>query len=199
MRREHLAIPLLSGLLAAAAAPAAGAAGLADLLPPGHRSVVHEIVVLADPALEDLQLVAAPYPGFAGVVPVEPGVPFRFSSKYGTRLYGLPRGAEVPDRFAPESFPPECVLMGPFAEVASAPALSPLARVLTTYRVEGSEGGKPRFVLAGETRFGPGGVELSLSALLPWLLGLAAIGVAGLLLVARWRRRGTTRSGSATA
>jgi hypothetical protein len=62
----------------------------ADLIPPGTRPIEHTLVFDDSPWFQQYRIVAAPTLGFAGEVVVQPHVPFRFSSKYGTRLYAVP-------------------------------------------------------------------------------------------------------------
>ena len=68
----------LAMLLAVLAAPAP------DVLMPGYRAVSHQLVLEAAPQFEQFDLYAFPVRGFGGVTALAPGVPFEFSSKYGT-------------------------------------------------------------------------------------------------------------------
>ena len=202
----------MGAALAALSAPAA-----ADVLAPGTKAVRHELVVEPGPALEGLALVATPLHGFQPGGPVVPGEPFRFSTKYGTRLYALPAGAPVPSE--PEAVRAAALASAdlPLSEETAVPLWSPVARIVTTLRVTSVRLGEPepdepdensdpgairdsgagadrdrgRIVLeiAGEERLDAAGHPSSPAALLAVLATTAAAGALGVVLLARRRYR----------
>lgn len=107
----------------------------ADLLPPGHKSVKHEMVFVESEPLSSHRIIATPTRGFSGVEEIEPGKPFRFSSKYGTRLYSVPENIELPKKFDLDFFEqwPSCD--PPVRETKSVPIVSPVKSKLTTVRL----------------------------------------------------------------
>jgi hypothetical protein len=177
---------LLAVLCAALCAPPLAA----DVLPPGHRDVRHELVLEAGDALGGRRLAVTPVRGFGGVTVIEPGLPFTFSSKYGTRIYLLPSDVPVPDD--PDAVRALALAVGdlPVAEVSSTPVISPLTRVLTTLRVVSIEEGRVVLEVVGERRLGAGGLELRTGLLLATLVFVACAGLAALWVL---RRRARSR------
>ncbi len=156
-----------------------------DVLPPGHKSVRHEMAVEGTvPA--GFRLVASPVRGFGGVHEVQSGQPFSFSSKYGTRLYLLPLDQPLPSQWS-EAWLEQHPHSDTFAEVASVPAGTPLARVLTTWRIDGVDGQAIRLERLGEERFDGFGARLPAGGEWWWLLVVAAGGA--VLAVRLWRSR----------
>lgn len=169
------------------AAPLFGGAAGADILPIGHRGVAHELVLDAPPAVvEGWQLVAAPWPGLSGVTPVELGVPFRFSSKYGTRLYAVARDEALPQHF--EAAWAEGRPSADFGvrEVGSVSFASLLGGVTTTLRVLDVSASGIRLELIGEERRDFTGAPLHVTRWL-WWLAPVAVGLAGIALHRRRR------------
>jgi hypothetical protein len=158
-----------------------------DILPPGHKPVVHEIVLEPGLDVAPWRFVAAPSPGLAGMTPIVLGEPFRFSSKYGTAIWALPADAELPVRFDRPTMVRFAVCNDLVQEVASVPLTSPLARVRTTYRIAGVSEREVCLELVAEQRFDAAGRELALTALWWPCLPIAAIGLIGLRALARRR------------
>jgi hypothetical protein len=162
-----------------------------DILMPGHRSVIHELLLEVPDSLAGWQFIAAPTAGF-GVLQIEPGKPFRFSAKYGTRIHALPATAQVPERFDgpwPEGTR-TCAV--PVTEVNSVPLTHPLARVLTTCRAHASEPNHLRIEVVAEERWDAGGRRLEAGVLITTMWAVALIGLIGLAslgVVNRQRRR----------
>ena len=84
-----------------------------DLIPPGHKSIKHELVFLDSPLLREHRLIAAPVRGFGGFAEVKADQPFYFSTKYGTKIYAVPKDFEPPESYThgealpfPNSEPP---------------------------------------------------------------------------------------------
>lgn len=148
---------------------------LPDILPVGHKDVLHELVLQWDEAALPWRFVASPVRGFHGHRVIRAGEPFSFSSKYGTCIFAAPPDAELPpskERLKDESWPRAKV---PVREVRSIAIGHPLARVETTLRVVGVTADTITFERAGERRFAKNGSELGD---LDWL-PLAAIAAAG--------------------
>jgi hypothetical protein len=146
-----------------------------DLLQPGHREVVHELVMEPSPHFESFDIVAFPVRGFGGHTRVLADQPFEFSSKYGTRIYALQPGAEVPDDR--EALHALAQASGdlPVSEVSSVALTSPVESVLTRLRIESIADGALRLqVVEHHESFEPGfpialGVALLLFSASAWL------------------------------
>ena len=161
-----------------------------DFLPIGHRPVVHELVIQDDPLFARYRIVAGPMHGFHVLEGVRPGVPFEFSSKYGTKLYALPLGAPMPtDAPHLEGFPadwPEQSLTGaiPRGEVRSVPIHSGVYRVLTTLRIEGHTATMFELAVEREERWDRNGQLIGWGSSLV-LLGFTLAGLIGIVYLAR--------------
>lgn len=172
-------------LLSAACALAAP-----DVLPPGYRPVAHELVLEASPHFAEHDFFAAPTAGFGGCTRVVPGEPFRFSSKYGTRLYALAKGATCPEGYRPSAgtaAAAEVALASgdiPVQETGSVRAISPVEHVRTTLRIASVADGAIRLEVVDErTDWDPA---------VAWAVGLAfAFGAGGILVLVR---RGRARA-----
>jgi len=159
-----------------------------DLLPPGHKDVRHELILLWDATALPQKFVASPMRGFHGNVTIRPGEPFPFSSKYGTRIVAAPPGADLPppaERLADVPWPSAPV---PVREVRSIGAGHPLARVETTFRITAVENDTIRFERVAEHRFDAAGRELGD---LDWL-PLCLIAAGGAFWLWRLDRAGRT-------
>lgn len=77
---------------------------LADLILPGNKAVDHQLVFQDSELFQRYRFVAAPIAGFQGVAVIQPGVSFRFSSKYGTKIYVVPDGQPDPVQYDREAF-----------------------------------------------------------------------------------------------
>lgn len=167
---------LLRLAVALAALLVAAPAGARDLIPPGHRPVVHELVFDRLELPPGTRLVATPVRGFGGVEEVQAGTPFRFSSKYGTAFHLVPEGEEVTapgrDLDHPSAAPP-------VGEIRSLPLVNPVARVLTTLALDGAEAGELRLSVVNEERFDANGEPVGPGSYAPWiavlLLGVIAV------------------------
>jgi len=194
---------MVHALALLALGPVAAGAAPADVIPPGSHAVEHTLVLETPAEVDGLRLVAAPVRGFGGVEQIEQGVPFHFSSKYGTRLYAVPADGEAPPFVAPfdreegsaaaelwASFPTWSVPVGEVGHVSDS---NPLARVETRLAWSGPEGDVR---VVGERRWGGDGELLSEGAGGAHALGVpvflavaAALGLAGLVVVAVIVRR----------
>lgn len=140
------ALVALLALLAlfASAAPARAF----DILPPGNRAVEHTLEIEAAPAFDEFDLYAWPMAGFSGHERVTPGARFTFSSKYGTRIYALPKGTSFPAQkesppVARERIASAARAVGeiPVRELHSVSLASPIERAHTRLRIAGIDGG----------------------------------------------------------
>ncbi len=177
-----LALPA-SLLLTAAAVPPAP-----DILPMGHRAVVHELVVEASPALAGWRLVATPTRGFHGVHAVEPGAPFTFSSKYGTKLYAIRDGDPLPPHPVPAEWKkahPSSPI--PVAQVATVAIGDSTARVVTTLRIETVDAETLKVAEIETKRFDADGEVPGRGVSIAVLIGAAAAGLTALVRLLRRR------------
>ncbi len=108
----------------------------ADVLPPGHKSVDHELVFEDSVLLAENRLIAAPTAGFQGVVVIKPGERFSFSTKYGTEFYFVPKDEPLPTDFDRESFSKWLHCSPPVHEISSVPWTSPVSSVLTVLKLD---------------------------------------------------------------
>ncbi len=161
-----------------------------DVVLPGTRPVVHTLVLEGDAA--GRRLVAAPTRGF-GMAEVQLGEPFRFSSKYGTRLWLFDSALELPTRYDAELFRQRGDSLALPSEVSAVPLIHPLGRVRTTLRLSGVAEGEPKLELVDEERLTLWGRPTSEADLIVALLGVAGVGVIALVLLRRRRRRRAAR------
>ncbi|MEM9383017.1 MAG: hypothetical protein AAGB93_23915 [Planctomycetota bacterium] len=180
-------------------APVALAAVPLDVIPAGYRRVAHEMVVLPSEILGVRTLVCWTSTGLGGPNSVVvPGEPFGFSSKYGSRLYLLPEGADpadvpYPRPDAPLEFPSAAP---PVAEIGSLPAASSIHAARTTLRLVGIDGDRLSFEVVSHESFDAAGRAVGVTplSLRTWhwpallLLGVALLGG---LAVSRRRHRPT--------
>ena len=165
-----------------------------DVLLPGQASVTHELVLSPSAALEGHVLIASPSAGFGGVHIVAPGEPFRFSGKYGTKLYAVPESEDLAPIRAPDlqqilDYPRSTP---PVFETSSVSTSNPLRRILTTFEVTEIEGESLQVRVLMSEEFGGDGKPLVVQrrAALPWF-ALAGIGLAlGVAVFAVSRSRG---------
>ena len=113
----------------------ASATASADILPIGHKSVSHKLVFEDSTLLDEHRLVAAPIAGLHGVETIEPGVPFDFSTKYGTRLYLVPQDVTEVTTFDRDRFGEWVSCPPPRSEIRSVPLTSVMSGALTTLRL----------------------------------------------------------------
>jgi hypothetical protein len=163
-----------------------------DVLPPGQRAVVHELVLVPSRALDGWTIVAAPTAGFGGHHVIVPGEPFGFSSKYGTRLFAATADESIPSELDDAWMLRHRATEIPVARVSSVPLTSPLQRITTRLFVDSVGPSRVSLHVVDEQRvnaFPPGFVWAGIGV-------LAALGLFGLMLVRRRRRRAEERSGA---
>ena len=151
-----------------------------DVLMPGHRAIQHRLVLEWDAEQHGERFFAHPTAGFGDQIEIEPEVPFRFSSKYGTRIYAVPDGEPFvsADRDGPD--PSWAVGEIPVGQVDSVPIGSTLVSIETRLRVASVAEGRIELVEVGEQRT---------RAIWPYL-AVVAVGlvVIGGLVIRRKRR-----------
>ena len=162
----------------------------ADLIPPGMKSVRHELVFVPSDSLQTHRLIAAPTRGFGGVEEITPGERFHFSSKYGTRIYVLPGDAALPDDFDRELFSEWPSSEPPIGEISAVSMTSSVASALTTLRLTDVVDGQPMLEIVLHEEFTASGqpATLARSLVRPFVLVPIACGI---MLVVWWcvRRR----------
>lgn len=160
-----------------------------DVLPLGHKGVHHEVTFEVDGALGDYRFVIGPLAGFHGFEYVEVGGSYPISSKYGTKLFALPSGQELPDEGVRDwlSAQPSS---GVFSEVSSVSIANPLKRILTSYRVADVTSSEVVVEQLAEVRQDSQGREIDSSSSVAAIIGIALVGVVGLALIARRSRKG---------
>lgn len=164
----------------------------ADLIPPGYKRVSHTLVVEPSPLLAAHDLVAYPVRGFGTAVRVVPGQPFDFSSKYGTKLYAVPRDRALPahpEVVRREWFEGFASCSVPVVHVGSVPVASPTLSIETRLVLEQLDPDTLRFSVVGET------VERD-PATLAVMAAAVVLGTLGLAWFARRRRRAQVERGA---
>lgn len=153
-----------------------------DVLMPGEKPVSHQLVIEPSEHWAGRRIVAFPVRGLGGSNVVEPGVPFDFSSKYGTRLYSVPDSEPVPISVDAEWAASHLSADIPVSEVASVPLTSPLESIVTTLRIRELNGARFELAVVDEAkRHDP--------MLIAALCAAALLGGLGLLVLIRRRKR----------
>jgi hypothetical protein len=143
--------------------------GKADILPPGHKNIDHQLVFESSPLFD-----------------VVPGQPLHFSSKYGTRLYLIPKSVAADLKFDREQFDQWPSTLPPVSQIASVFKGSPIDSAVTTARFVGLRDGKPEIVVVEHKELDAAGKPISYWRAYGWL-AIPLIG--GFMLIARFVRR----------
>ncbi|WP_182870152.1 hypothetical protein [Stieleria mannarensis] len=161
----------------------------ADLIPPGHKAVSHTLVFVDSPLLHSHRLIAMPVRGFGGHEEIQPRRPFRFSSKYGTRLYVVPRDFVPPAEVNPgQPLPfPSCDV--PVSSTTSVPILSPIDSLRSTCKLVAVADDAIQVELVDHAELDSNGEPASVSKIVLPMLLISAGGVIGCYLVWRQTRR----------
>ncbi|HMS18823.1 MAG TPA: hypothetical protein PKA37_18425, partial [Planctomycetota bacterium] len=132
-----------------------------------------------------------PLAGFSGPKLIEAGVPFRFSTKYGTRLFVVPAGIRPPpcEYPLPEIYSTWPSLPVPIAEHHSVSQWSRVARELTTLQLVGLKEGVPEIKVIRTQSFDEAGNPIHGVPLFWVLSGVCTVGVLLLLCFLRKRTR----------
>lgn len=163
-------------------------ATLADILPPGHRAIKHELVFVESDLLSDHRLIATPTRGLRGAVEVKAGQPFSFSTKYGTRLYIAPDDAALPENGKSDVAPDWLSAEPPIHDIRSVPWYSPVESALTTCRLAAVGPDGPQIDLVEHVTLDAQGRPAS-GLRRTWLLAaIAAVGLLGCLGLYIFRR-----------
>ena len=156
----------------------------ADILLPGHKPVKHVLV------FEDLspppgqRLIVGPTRGLGGFEEIKPGEPFRFSNKYGTRIYLVP--VDVPAQtWDQESLHAWPNAIPPVSEINSVLIVSSVADVITKLRYEGIVDEQPVIGVVSQVKLDSSGKVVSSATFLLTMLLLAGGGLALCFYAAR--------------
>jgi hypothetical protein len=153
-----------------------------DVLLPGTRPVSHQLVIEPSELWAGRRIVAFPVRGFGGAHLVEPGRPFDFSSKYGTRLYVAVESEPVPESVDRDWAAGRLAAEIPVREIASVPLTSPLESLVTTLRILRLDGAHFELAVVDQTeQYDP--------SLVAVLCALALLAASGLVYAIRRRRR----------
>ena len=158
----------------------------ADLIPPGNKGVSHKLVFVDSPLLESHRLIATPTRGFGGHEEVRANRPFSFSSKYGTRLYVVPKDFEPPSKVMfndPLPFP-FCEV--PVSCTTYVPVLSPVASLRSTCKLVAVGEDSIQVELVDHVELDSNGQPVTMSSIVVPLVAISATGLIGCCLV--WRR-----------
>jgi hypothetical protein len=158
---------------------------LADLIPSGHKAVTHQLVFVDSPALAHHRLVAAPVRGLHGTTEVVAGQPFQFSSKYGTRLYLIPKDVMPLPKFDRDLYSQWPSEEPPVGEITSVPMVNPVASILTKVRLVSVTSGPPEMELVAHEELDDSHTPVSWKCHLWRPLVLVPAGTAILLLTVR--------------
>lgn len=161
-----------------------------DLIPPGYRRVSHTLCFEPSEQLEKVRLVAAPVLGFGGVCNIEPGVPFSFSGKYGTKIYAVPEDVGPLEDFDRKKFDQWPSIDPPVEQVANVPESSPITSVETKLKFNGISGNELNIGIVRHIEHGNTTIELGpLSVAQPQVrtIAVALIGGAVLVGVVLWQ------------
>lgn len=151
---------------------------IADLIPPGFKSVEHNLVFVESEALHSHRLVAAPVRGFGGITEIQAGVPFRFSTKYRTRFYLIPKDTAALADFDPAQFASWPSVDLPQTEIQSVPIFSTVATALTTLKFTGIiQDGSPQIELVEHKLFDTFGNRAGIFNFALRALGLVTVGL----------------------
>lgn len=161
----------------------------ADLIPPGHKGVTHHLVFVDSPALAQHRLVAAPVRGLQGTTEVVAEQPFSFSSKYGTRLYVIPKDVVPLPEFDRELFSQWPSAEPPVGEIKSLPLISPVTSIVTTVRLVDVTSGLPVIEVVTHEEFDDNANPIAWRSYLWRPLVLVPVGIAVLLITIRILRR----------
>ena len=149
----------------------------ADILLPGHKPVKHVLV------FEDLspppgqRLIVGPTRGLGGFEEIKPGEPFRFSNKYGTRIYWVP--VDVPAQaWDQESLHAWPNAIPPVSEINSVLIVSSVADVITKLRYEGIVDEQPVIGVVSQVKLDSSGKVVSSATFLLTMLLLVGGGLA---------------------
>ncbi|MEZ6002833.1 MAG: hypothetical protein R3F17_13310 [Planctomycetota bacterium] len=163
-----------------------------DVAVPGFKKIRQEVAIENPDDFPGWTVVAATFLGPSHITVVEPDVPFSYSSKYGTRVFGVPDGTPIPewnrgdprDAFAdfPTGFPP-------VSHASMVAAYAPTDRVLTTVRITQLDADGIQMEEVGDQAFDDQGRPVTW--LRRWALPIGAIagGLALLTWLVRRRKR----------
>ncbi len=165
-----------------------------DMTTPGFRKVVQEVAIENPNDFDGWQVVAAMFLGPSHVTRVEPNVPFRYSSKYTTRIYAIPSGTPVPVQIDGKRIPREALknflsTAIPVSLPSSVSILSPVKRNLTTLRIESISEEAVQLQTVREQEFDGSGKPIGWLRVWGLPVGAVILGILGLVFLRRRRLR----------
>ncbi|MBL8890055.1 MAG: hypothetical protein JNL67_08760 [Planctomycetaceae bacterium] len=159
---------------------------VADVLPPGHKSVNHELLFVDSDVLRESRLIAAPIAGFQGVAVIKPGERFSFSSKYGTKFYLVPNDMPMPSDFDREHFEAWPNGAPPVHEISSVPWTSSVSSVLTVLKLESTSESGPVIAVVEHTELDSSGKPADTKWSWTIVAASVVIGLALCMVARRW-------------
>jgi hypothetical protein len=170
----------------------------ADLIPPGHKAVKHELVFAESEALNSCRLVAAPVRGFHGATEIRAGQRFRFSTKYGTRFYVIPDDVDLLPEFDRELYAQWPSAEPPVSEMKSNSLISPVTSAVTTLKLSEVSSEAPTIELVSHAEFDGAGQTATWRSALLRPLTLVPAGILLLLVTMILVRRSKPRQETPT-
>ncbi|MFT4649495.1 MAG: hypothetical protein ACI9X4_002735 [Glaciecola sp.] len=168
-------------------------APLPDITSPGYKKVSHQVAIENPKDFEGWRVfVAETFPVLHPFTEAEPGIPFSFSSKYGTRIYVLPSGNRVPNHAEDwdaikDTYDNFIQAIPPVTSPEQVSVHSPVASVLTTIRIVDISDSGIQLEAVRTQEFDSNGKPVSWA--LFWVLPLGAVtcGVIGLIVLRKRR------------
>lgn len=163
-----------------------------DMAAPGFKKVVQEVAIENPNDFDGWRIVAAMFLGPSHVTTVQPNVPFRYSSKYPTRIYAIPNGTSVPlqvsgKRVPMEAFESFLSTAIPVSLPSSVSMLSPVKRNLTTMRIVNFSEGTMQLQTVREQEFDGDGESVGWLRVWGIPVGAVILGILGLVFLRRRR------------
>ena len=159
---------------------------VADMIPPGNKGVSHKLVFVDSPLLKSHRLIAMPVRGFGGHEEVQPDRPFRFSTKYGTRLYVVPNDFVPPAKVNRRELLPFPSCDVPVSSTTYVSIFSPIASLRSICKLVAVEDDAIQVELVDHVELNSSGRPVTLpNTVLPMLV-ISATGLIGCCLI--WRR-----------
>jgi hypothetical protein len=163
-----------------------------DIVTPGFKKVAHQVAVGNSADFEEWAFYGVTPLGPAGITAVVSDDPFTYSSKYGTKIYALPAGTEVPELKPREwaDWAVDALVAYPDVQTASqVTLLSATESVLTTIEIVSVSEGILLLESVAIQHFDEDGepVSRTFGSLVTWVL--VGCGIGGLFAVAMRRKR----------
>ena len=154
-----------------------------DVIPPGHKPVVHDILIAGTERFPEYTFFVAPTSMAGGVHRVRPGQPIRFYKLASPRLWAVKGPVPATPTLLDLDQPGNPRSSETFHQASTVPELDPTSRIRTTVTVKSIDKGVLRLERVDKRSRSP---EQPSD---PALALLALIGVLGLTSIARSRRQ----------